>query len=147
LAAPRVRITPQLVAQLQANGRDPGQLLSDFEAWKAGREDDSYIFGHDSLGIGSKYLYHTHMVPLNDQVALDLWDKVWERGRGRRTSDRYLLYAYGGPREGYLLIAVIDDPGAHELWAPKNNGQRAALEEVAEDFCVFGSIPKGSEVP
>src|SRR5688572_12918698 len=36
------------------------QVLADFEAWKAGKEDDSYIFGHDSLGIGSKYLFHTH---------------------------------------------------------------------------------------
>lgn len=64
------------------------------------------------------------------------------RGRGRRTSDRYLLYAYGGHREGYLLISVIDDPGAHELWAPQNKARRQALEEIAEAFCVFGTIPK-----
>lgn len=141
MAPPRVRIAPQLVTQLQADGHDPGQLLSDFEEWKAGHPDDSYIFGHDSLGIGTKYLYHAHMVPLNVQAELQEWDKVWERGRGRRTSDRYLLYAYGGAREGYLLVAVIDDPGAHQLWAPQNRALRANLEQVAEDFCVFGTMP------
>ena len=61
--------------------------------WKSGQPDGSYVFGHDSLGIGSKYLYHAHMVPLNVNEDLHEWDKAWERGRGRRTSDRYLLYA------------------------------------------------------
>lgn len=136
----RVRLTRRLQSQLRACNLDPLQIAKDFADWKCGHPDDHYLFGHDCLGIGSRHLRHVHMVPLNDEQALRRWNHAWERGRGRRTSDRYLLYADGSPREGFLLIAVIDDPGAHELWSASNAARRSSLEQVAEDFCVFGIV-------
>ena len=81
------------------------------------------------------------MVPLNDELALLRWNTAWERGSGRRTSDRYVLYADGGTREGLLMIWIIDDPGAHDLWLPANKEYLSTLEDVAEQFCVFGRMP------
>lgn len=127
-----------LSAQILAGGLDPQVLLDDFSDWKDGPPDDHYEFGQDVLGIGSRYLRHVHMAPLNDALAWRVWDNAWRR-RGRRTSDRYLFYADGGAREGFLLIAAIDDPGAHAIW------QQLAVvvqwEAIANDFCVFGIVP------
>lgn len=140
MASPSVRIASELAAEIQADGLDPQDLISDFQDWKAGQPDDSYIFGWDVLGIGSTYLYHAHMVPLNVKADLVTWDNAWSL-RGRRTSDRYLFYADGGAREGFLLVAVIDDPGAHLIWQAAYKSMRDELEHIAEQFCVYGIVP------
>ena len=138
MASPRVRLTSQLDSQLQLAGNDPNDLIADFQDWKTGAPDNSYTFGEDLLGIGSSYLYHAHMVPVTVAADLTRWSKAWSQ-RKKRTSDRYLFYANGGMREGYLLIALIDDPGAHAIW--QNQTALQDLEQVADDFCVYGLVP------
>jgi hypothetical protein len=53
-----------------------------------------------------------------------------------------LLYADGTPAHGYLLIALLADPGAHELW--KDRELVAELERIADDFHFHGTVPEGS---
>ena len=80
------------------------------------------------------------MVPANMQDDLAKWDRNWCSYR-KRTSDRYILYADGGMSYGFLLIALIEDPGAHELWNPDRRGEVNVLEAVAENFSNFGTLP------
>lgn len=138
MARRRVRAGSDLEAQIRNAGLDPLFLIDAFTDWKSGPADDHYEFGHDALGIGSRYLYHVHMVPLHDALAWRVWDNAWRR-RSRRTSDRYLFYADGGASEGYLLISAIDDPGAHAIWQQPTIIR--AWESIADDFCVFGTVP------
>ena len=53
-----------------------------------------------------------------------------------RTSDRYVLYAYE-PRHGYLIIDILDDPGAHDIWMARYT-KLPAYELAATDFCTYG---------
>lgn len=138
MAAPRVRMGSGLQAQMRAAGLSPATLIATFADWKSGGPDDHYQFGRDALGIGSAHLFHVHMVPLNDPAAWQAWDQAWRR-YGRRTSDRYLFYADGGAREGFLLIAAIDDPGGHAIW--QQGAVLSQWEAIASDFCVFGIVP------
>ena len=123
---------------MRREGLTPQDLITDFQDWKSGHPDDHYLFGHDVRGIGSAYLLHAHMAPLTITADKVTWDAAWQKCR-KRTSDRYVFYADGGSREGYLLVAVIDDPGAHAIW--QNAVAVSDFEQVAEDFCVFGNTP------
>jgi len=111
VAAP-VHVSSALRQKLDIVPGAADALAAEFALWKSGGEDDHYDFGKDGLGLRSKVLYHVHMVPIHVEGAQEAWNKAWAR-HGKRTSDRYLFYAYGGPRLGWLLLDVIDDPGAH----------------------------------
>lgn len=141
--APPVCVAPALRDKLDIIPGAADTLAQEFAAWKAGGEDDHYDFGKDGLGINSKVLCHVHMVPKNVRGAQDAWDKAWAR-YGRRTSDRYLFYAYGGPRLGWLLLDVIDDPGAHKVWEDEQRDYRLQLEAWAQAFVDFGKVPDKS---
>ena len=106
----------------------------------SGREDDSYFFSRNSAPANGKFLSHVHMVPVNLPEALELWNTNWQR-HSRRVSDRYLFYADGGPSNGFLLIAMVDEPGAHEIWNPGRRSEIKTLEEVADRFYHFGEVP------
>jgi Toxin YafO, type II toxin-antitoxin system len=76
----------------------------------------------------------------NVQDDLARWNHNWRYHR-KRTSDRYILYANGGISHGFLLIAIINDPGAHALWNEQNRAVLALMEGIAEQFCIFGRLP------
>lgn len=136
----KVQISSQLLTALTASGQSPELLMSKFSEWKLGDPDDHYWFGRDVKG--SSGLYHVHMVPRNDLNKKKQWDISWGRpGYSKRDSDRYLLYANGGPRLGYLLIDLLEDPGAHGLWAGSQKSRLAALELVADNFIYAGKVP------
>lgn len=135
-----VKLTSDLTDQLLAENLDPIQLIIDFSDWKAGAEDDHFVFGRDGLGRGSKLLNHVHMVPLFVPEDWDEWQRCWENSWPRK-SDRYLFYADGGLAYGYLLIAIINDPGAHKVWSAPFKAYRIALEQIADDFFYFGKVP------
>lgn len=135
----KVAVAPALQEKLLSQGLDPQVLLEDFKLWKSGDdEDDSYIFARDGLNRNSKYLAHAHMLPTLED-ALNSWNFAWTKHR-KRTSDRYLFYVDGGLVYGYLLLDIVDDPGAHNVW--KNEPSKmAALERAAEQFFLSGLIP------
>jgi hypothetical protein len=139
--APPVHVASALREKLDIIAGAADALAAEFALWKSGGEDDHYDFGKDGLDLRSKVLYHVHLVPKNVPEAQDAWDKAWER-YGKRTSDRYLFYAYGGQRLGWLLLDVIDDPGAHEVWEDAFREYRQQLEAWAQDFTDFGTLPK-----
>lgn len=133
-----VQITKALENQLLGAGKDPTDLLDDFSDWKDGY--DVYQFGRDSSNGKPPFFYHVHLVPVNDPDPnkLILWNKSWSKGWSsqKRTSDRYLLYVDGG-RFGFLLVALIEDPGAHLIWKTG----LGILNKIAEDFEFNGSLP------
>jgi len=91
-------------------------------------------------GIGADpghYLRHVHFIP-TDAAAEAKWleDFADKHKKKRRTSDRYVLYA-SDPKHGYLIIDMLDDPGAHDLW--KNRRTKLAnYDNAATDFCTYG---------
>lgn len=137
----QVRVAAPLKAQLLA--ADPAAeaiLVQKFTEWKSGHPDGHYWFSRDVRGDDGN-LYHVHLIPKNVPQERAEWDALWAKRRAwQRRSDRYLLYADGG-RHGYLLIALIEDPGAHTLWTAAQRATREALEIVAENFVYFGQVP------
>lgn len=138
----QVRVATPLRAQLAAvSSAAEMALLRSFSDWKAGQPEEHYWFSRDVRGDDG-HLYHVHMVPNNEAKARKDWNSLWfdrPRRPWLRRSDRYLLYANGG-QYGYLLLALIEDPGAHKLWTPALNAQRLAFEVVAENFVYFGQV-------
>jgi hypothetical protein len=138
--ASQVRVASALRDKLAIIPGAVDALVEEFAAWKSSGEDDHYDFGKDGLGLGTKVLFHVHMVPLNVPEDHERWDKAWKR-HGRRTSDRYLFHAFGGARLGWLLLDIVDDPGAHKVWDPEHRAVRAQLEAWAEAFTATGRLP------
>lgn len=138
----QVRIVPSLSDRLIQAGLNPNQLLQDFSDWKNSADpENSYLFGKDAFNLNSSTLRHVHIVPLLVKQDLEKWDLAWSR-YARRTSDRYLFYADGGAREGFLLISILDDPGAHTIWNSGSHNQQLlnAWEQIAENFTIHGLI-------
>ena len=133
-----VNVTSQLGTHLTATGQDPEVLKSKFLEWKSGAPDDHYWFSREV--IGDFGLVHVHMIPMNEPEKRAKWDSDWSRHRKRR-SDRYLLYADGGSQFGCLLIALIEDPGAHTLWSRAQKSQLSVFEKIADNFVHFRQIP------
>ena len=136
----KVAIAEALRAQILSVGMDPNELIQDFSDWKDAPNVEHFTFGSDALGRGSKLLRHVHMVPLFVPEDWDYWTHQWSHG-WPRTSDRYLFYVDGGLAYGYLLIAIIDDPGAHAVWTTAYARYRKDLEGIADSFFYFGLMP------
>jgi len=139
----KVHVTSQLQAQLMAVGPHAQSLLiQKFVEWKNGPEDGHYWFSQNKLGDDGR-LFHVHLIPSNESEARQQWDRLWRRPPvrpWRRRSDRYLLYA-DGKRHGYLLIALLEDPDAHNLWLTANKKILQNFVVVADNFDFNGSIP------
>lgn len=106
---------------------------------KQGAPYDHYWFGRDVKGAFG--LCHVHLVPNNQLAKRAERDKCWENGwDSRRTSDRYVLYAEGGIY-GYLIIALFEDPGTHQLWTPARRADLRRFEEIADNFICLTQIP------
>ena len=119
-------------------GIDPETLRSKFADYKAGDEHEHIWFCYDKGPDAGDDLHHVHMIP-NGEKSRAEWMEKW-RARGRqkgRRRDRYLLNAYA-PHHGHLIIDVLDDPGAHDLWKQRRT-TLAGYEEVAWDFAANGT--------
>lgn len=138
-----VHVTSALKAQLKAvSPTAEATLIQKFTEWKAGPPDEHYWFSNDKLGDDGK-LRHVHMLPRAKSPDRVKWDAIWAKTPWRpwtRRSDRYLLYADGG-RHGHLLIAILEDPGAHLLWTHAHKKQLADFETVADNFDYNGTVP------
>lgn len=95
------------------------EIIEDFGEWKAsGDPNSSYLFGRDTpyaepvIDGQALVLMHTHLIPLIDSEQMKRWDRVWKR-RGEKKSDRALIYAQSDEGD-FLLIHVLNEPGAHE---------------------------------
>jgi hypothetical protein len=138
----KAQLSPRLYRELLSFGASvPQVFIQRFLEWKSGDEDGSYYFGKDALNRNSKWLRHVHMVPIASPDAIAQWDKNWQRSRARK-SDRYLFYSDGGSF-GYLLLGVVNDPGAHQFLAKPNSSDRLVLlvmEKQADAFYHFGKL-------
>lgn len=141
-ALPPVHLTGALRETLAAVGLDARVLADQFQQWKDGQAlgREHYAFGRDAAGLGNPRLRHVHLVPLFVPQDEQRWRLAWRRGSERK-SDRYLFYADGTPAHGYLLIAVINDPGAHAIWQPKHRAFIRLIERIADDFHHHGTLP------
>lgn len=119
-----------------------------FAAWKAAGvagEDDFYEFGKDGAYISPLVndepyiLRHVHLVPLRSS-ELNKWDICWQQYK-RRTSDRFLIYVEDQQR--FLLIAILDEPTAHEISRMKTSQDKALMTwfaEIADKFIYHHEI-------
>jgi len=142
--------TAVLREQLMALGEDPANFAAEFDRWKARGDDgefDHYLFGKDGAYArppvgGIHYtLRHVHLAPLSNPLARQDWDVAWRR-RSRKTSDRALVYVTDSVH-GHLLVAILDEPGAHDVAAmqtPEDAKIMRQLAMVAEQFINFGKI-------
>lgn len=137
----QVDVASALRQQLQAQSSSAESILkAKFIEWKSQPGQDHYWFSRDVLG-DDKHLRHVHLIPNNVQPDRVAWDGFWSKNQSsRRRSDRYLLYADRGMGR-YLLISLIEDPGAHALWEKSHTATRKAFEVVAENFVTFGQVP------
>lgn len=129
-------------------GKDDAELLcSEFLNWKAAGEYDHHYFGKDSAYIappvnGEKYgLRHVHLVPVLDARQIARWWRDFAR-RGRKTSDRVLIYAKDAKGD-YLLIYILSEPDAHKIATMQNQIDKELMEsfaKVAGDFMFDGSV-------
>ncbi|MFI3123245.1 MAG: type II toxin-antitoxin system YafO family toxin [Methylococcales bacterium] len=140
-----VKITNALESVLGKNDAD--LLCSEFLNWKATGEYDHHYFGKDSAYIappvnGEKYaLRHVHLVPVLDVKQIARWWRDFAR-RGRKTSDRVLIYAKDA-KENYLLIYILTEPDAHKIATMKNQTDKELMEsfaKVAGEFMFDGSV-------
>ena len=117
------------------------QLIADFDQWKAmpGRDGETAVFGRNGLNAGSTILSHVHMVPLGTAEAAR-WKENFRKKRGNK-SDRYLFYVDGGPAYGFLLLAIVNDPGGHAIWHKSNADLRKKWHDMAEQFYNQGIVP------
>ena len=133
---------------------DLEEFVSDFESWKKGDEYGSYIFGKDSAYIkpqvsgASNALKHVHLVPAERTEARRKWDQQWRR-KGRKTSDRVLVYAED-PTYGYLLIFILDEPTAHRVAQMRIEAHKTAMyrfRDIATNFVTYGTTAAAAPVP
>lgn len=137
MAGPKVWIFGDLFSTLESRGIAPEFLRESFAAYKSGDEFSHKLFCHDIGSDPRCYLRHVHFIPTDPEsqkVWIDLYRDRFKRKR--RTSDRYVLYAQD-KNYGFLLIDILDDPGAHDLWMQRRT-KLAGYEKIASDFCTFG---------
>jgi Toxin YafO, type II toxin-antitoxin system len=140
----KAQLSPWLTQAFAAEGVDAQRFMDRFVQWKQAGEDESYFFGKDALNLRSKLIRHVHMVPLASPQALAAWDTNWQRRR-KRVSDRFLFYV-DGARHGYLLLYIVNDPGAHDFLNSANPASRAvrqAMQKMADQFYHFGIVTEG----
>lgn len=143
----KVKITQALTRQMLADGINPDTFIQKFLDWKAGDEYGSYLFGKDGAYARPKMhgmpyaLRHAHLVPLLDQEQLVNWHKAWRR-RGRKTSDRCLIYA-GNNQQEFLLIFILSEPDAHAVAQMQTVQTREIMTgflDVAAEFLHTGRV-------
>jgi mRNA interferase YafO len=139
-----VKITKHLEGIFFSQKTDTNLFIKDFLDWKLQGDIGEYespLFGKDSAYTnppvnGKKYtLRHVHLPPILDMKKLEFWLRNFER-RGRKTSDRVLIYAKD-EMNNYLLITILDEPDAHEIAKMETKNDKRDMiffAEVAEEF-------------
>jgi mRNA interferase YafO len=143
----RIQTTTAFKQQLDSDAHSLDIFCAEFQSWKQGDEFDSYLFGKDSayiapkVGMESYRLRHVHLVPLLDFAQLQTWNKLAQR-KGRKTSDRVLVYVHDEP-DNYLLIYILPEPDAHRIAQMQTTEDRETMlgfAAVAEAFIQTGKI-------
>lgn len=130
-----IELSNTLKKQLSALNLDPEILKKNFADWNLSGATDCTVFGKDAFNRGSTVLRHIHMRPMNDPVADSKWKTMAKRG-STPTSDRYLFYANSG-NGNYLLIYIVNNPGAHDFLSMPTASEKALLkmfEAAADQF-------------
>jgi len=144
-----IKITQALKTKLDGSyGAGSAQVFCDeFAQWrKTGRH---VLFGKDDpyykpLVDGGKNLMHVHLMPSLNPGDNELWMKRWrlKRPASHRTSDHVLVYVEDDFGDT-LLIAILDEPGAHaiqDMRTPENKATMEGFAAVAEAFRANGAI-------
>ncbi|MFC3816593.1 type II toxin-antitoxin system YafO family toxin [Lysobacter sp. GCM10012299] len=137
-----IYLTEEFRATADDAGIDVQILVDEFSWWKEdeAREYLSPWFGKDSAYTAPRVngeqwvLRHCHLPP-SHTAALARWQKILSR-KGRKTSDRVLVYVKR-PDGDFLLIFVLDEPGAHQIAKMENLADRQlmqAMSAAAEEF-------------
>jgi mRNA interferase YafO len=146
-----VQCTAFIRTGLARAGLSVATLLREFKKWKeagdAG-EFDFRMFGKDAAYDrpridGKRALRHVHLEPIDDRAALARWVRV-HRFRGRKSSDRALVYAQSG-KGAFLLIAILPEPDAHAIARMRTATHRSLMEAyagVAREWLETGTITK-----
>lgn len=137
-----VFVSHQLEEAAKAAKIDLTKLVEQFAWWKADpdREFRSFWFGKDGAYQspdvdGRPYeLRHCHLPP-SSEPAKTRWAAVFKK-LGRKTSDRVLVYARRKNGD-YLLIYVLDEPGAHEIAEMRTKDHERLMRALAEMAAVF----------
>lgn len=139
MGGPKVWILGDLFDTLAPRGLNSETLRNSFAAYKGGDEFSHKLFCHDIGSDPGCHLRHVHFIP-TDPEDLNRWMELFKipYKRKQRTSDRYVLYAHD-KTYGFLLIDILDDPGAHSLWSQRRT-TLAGYEKVASNFCTFGPV-------
>jgi hypothetical protein len=144
-----VAISRALHAQLIDSGVQPEAFAKEFTLWKADwpqREFSHQLFGKDGAYVaplvdGERYrLRHVHIVPFNTHSRKRWFDVL--RRRGRKTSDRHLVYV-GDDNGNFGLIYILDEPDAHRVALMRTAKERAVMNAfaiIAENFLCDGSL-------
>lgn len=143
------RITKALQAKLDsAFGAGSAQVFcAEFSEWR--RVGKHVLFGRDGPYRKPKLrddgaLMHVHLIPSLQKWEADRWMRLWKQGRpaSQRTSDQALVYAENNAGD-YLLIAILDEPGAHavsDMRTPENKAVMEGFAAVADAFRYDGSV-------
>src|SRR4249919_693394 len=130
--------TEALFNRFQAAGLDFDLFVEEFEHWKVGWPSNEYefeLFGKDGAyeqprAYGERVLRHVHLQPVSSGTARKRWNWIWRR-RGRKTSDRALVYAENHAGD-FLLLTILDEPDAHEIAKMKTRADRDLMEALAK---------------
>ena len=142
-----VFITTHLSDYLLKQNKDPRVIANNFHDWKMkgspGEYDDPF-FGKDGayrnpLVNGDYALMHVHIQPQNLHARIK-WFKA-HQNRSVKTSDHVLVYTQNKHKTKFLLISILEEPGAHAIAEMKTAADREIMElfaSVAEDFINYG---------
>jgi hypothetical protein len=81
------------------------------------------------------------LIPEKNERQRVKWIQTFRR-RGRKTSDRILIYTQDA-KDNYLLIYILSEPDAHKIATMKNQMDKELMESfarVAGDFIFDGSV-------
>lgn len=144
-------MTAALKGQLAQIGVEAEYFAQQFTLWKADWPRNEYsfeLFGKDGayrapLVDGERdVLRHVHLMPLPGSKGLRAWITKF-RHRGRKVSDRHLVYVEYKPR-GYLLIFILDEPYAHSVAEMRTAEDRELMGRfalIAENYIIDGEVP------
>lgn len=149
LKLPSVQLTGYLRALLSKEGVDADKFAAKFAKWKAAGATGEYAFlefGKDSYywkptRDGKYVLSHVHLIPVTDKEALRAWMLAFRRKK-RKTSDTVLVYA-ADSRHGYLLIAILREPRAHDIAKMATKADAELMNQfadVAAEFIFSGKV-------
>jgi len=140
--------TAKITSQLQLKLAQPGlnfplneqDLILEFTHWRQYGPASNTWFGRTIGSEPPDKLMHTHFAPY-DHAKLQTWLFYHEKKSYHKMgSTGYVLWA-NDPAHGDLLIDVIIEPDAHDLWT---KAEKATLEGyliVADNFCFNGTVP------